>query len=110
MPFSYKEFFNREGGMSLDTMLVTTVKGQVIIIGHWICALIWSLVHARWGRRIERERARALGSAERRLLFLRLAVLLPPPLVLHVLLVLVLDQHERDVLSLQRHRLKCKDA
>ena len=108
MPFSYKEFFNREGGMSLDTMLVTTVKGQVIIIGHWICALIWSLVHARWGRRIERERA--LGSAERRLLFLRLAVLLPPPLVLHVLLVLVLDQHERDVLSLQRHRLKCKDA
>ena len=46
MPFSYKEFFNREGGMSLDTMLVTTVKGQVIIIGHWICALIWSLVHA----------------------------------------------------------------
>ena len=106
MPFSYKEFFNREGGMSLDTMLVTTVKGQVIIIGHWICALIWSLVHARWGRRIER----ALGSAERRLLFLRLAVLLPPPLVLLVLLVLVLDQHECDVLSLQRHRLKCKDA
>ena len=61
MPFSYKEFFNREGGMSLDTMLVTTVKGQVIIIGHWICALIWSLVHARWGRRIERARARIGG-------------------------------------------------
>ena len=43
---------------------------------------------------------------EGRLLLLGLAVLLPPALVLLVLLVLVLDQHEGDILPLQRHRLK----
>ena len=45
---------------------------------------------------------------EERLLLLGLAVLLPPALVLLVLLVLVLDQHEGDVLPLQRHRLQGK--
>ena len=86
--------------MSLVTLFVTTVKGQVaIIFGHWILDLCFDLVSGACAMLRDGECMR--------LLLPGLAALLPPPLVLLLLLVLVLDQHEGDVLSLQRHRLQC---
>ena len=82
--------------MSLDTLFVTTVKGQVVnIFGHLILDLCLDLVSGACAMLRDGECMR--------LLLPRLTALLPPPLVLLLLLVLVLDQHEGDVLPLKRH-------